>query len=168
MKRLLLALFLLSAVGALAQNAPVTINEVNAVLSKVDAGVRKVIGLKTGPTFALLGTRAATRAEIILALDKMAAAYRPRFRYTPRPFRTERAVIESFNPDPKVREALIRLSKLGCVGTVGPLVVGPGDGIGPEEFAEAVGYFVAQISSLTYFADPRFVPNLQYEEPIGD
>lgn len=149
------------ATMAIAQNGSVTVAEVNAVINKVDAAVRKSLDIKPGTVLPTSSNNIATKSEIIQALDKLFEFYRPRFQYTPRPYRVERQVIEKFNSDQAIRLILLKFVKFGCTGTVSPLVVGAQTGMSPLEFGDTIGLFAAQIAAMTYFADPLHVPNIQ-------
>lgn len=146
---------------AVAQVSPVSVAEANAVINKMDAGIRKALHLKPGTQLPLTESKPITRAQVVLELDKVFESYRPYFQYTPRPLRVETAIIAKFNPDLRVQKSLHKLVKFGFTGTVAPLVVGPGDNMSIGDFADAMGFFAAQVAALTYFADPLWVPNIQ-------
>lgn len=145
----------------LAQAAPVTVGEANAVFDKVDTSVRKVLKMAPALPSTDKSKQPVTRARVIEKLDALFESYRPYFQYTPRPFRTEPRIAAKFNPDPALRAKIEKLARWGCIGPVGPLVTGPGDTLTTAQFGEALGYFMSQIGALTYFADPAWVPNLQ-------
>ncbi|HXH61017.1 MAG TPA: hypothetical protein VNI20_06625 [Fimbriimonadaceae bacterium] len=142
------------------QAAPVTKAEAEAAIGKVDSAIRKVIGLPAAEAKKVTDSTPISRAEFVKRLDSMFESYRPKFQYTPRPFHTDPAVVAKFNQDPGVQKRIDKLARWGCLAPVGPVVVGPGDTLTTSEFGDALGYFMSQIASLTYFADPKWVPNL--------
>lgn len=159
MRTKLLALALLPAV-CWAQGSPVTRAEADAVLNKVDAAIRTVLKMKATAPKNSKDDAPITRAEVVARLDAMFEAYRPHVQYTPRPFRTDTAVIARANKGAATRKSMEKLSRWGCIAPVGPLVVGPGNALTTAQFGDAVGFFMSQIAALTYFADPKWVPNL--------
>jgi hypothetical protein len=158
----------LTAIGvASAQGSPVTVGEANVVLDRIDASVRTVLKMPAAKATADKSQRAVKRSEVIARLDAMFESYRPHFKFTPRPFRTEPSVASKFNPDAKTRASIEKLARWGCIGPVGPLVAGPGDTLTTKQLGDALGMFIAQIAGLTYFADPKWVPKIQSPENSG-
>ena len=63
-----------------------------------------------------------------------------------------------------VQSLLQRASRFALVGTVNvgeQEVVGSQDTVSMADFGDALGYFMSQIAFLTYYADPKWTPNLQ-------
>ena len=146
---------------ACAQAPPVTVAEANAVFTKIDDAVRVVLKMKKAAKGPVGQNRPITRAEVVAKMERIFKAIRPKFQFTPRPFRTEVGVIKRFNADPKTQEQMEMLVRWGFLAPVGPLVVGPGDSLSIPVFGNAVGYFLSQLAAMTYFADPDWVPQLQ-------
>lgn len=139
---------------------PVTVGEANVVLDRVDASVRKVLGLSAAKPSTDRSSKPVTRAQVLARLDLMFETYRPKFLLTPRPMRSEPGIVEKHNSDPKVRAVLNKFVRYGCVGPVGPLVVGPGETLSTQDFGDAVGFFMSQIAALTYKSDREWTPHL--------
>lgn len=158
-RRLSLLLAILPVVAA-AQGKPVTVAEANAVFDKVDASIRKVLKMPAGKASNDKAERAVTRQEVLAKFDSLFEAYRPKFAYTPRPFRNEPDVVSKHNKDKAVIDRISKLATWGFIAPVGPLAVGPSDTLDVVQFGDAVGYFMSQVAALTYYADPNFVPNL--------
>ncbi|MCH8979859.1 MAG: hypothetical protein IH945_11550 [Armatimonadetes bacterium] len=150
--------------SAYAQKEPVTVAEANAVFAKIDDAVRDVLKMKKAEKGPAGENRPITRAEVVARMEQIFRSVRPKFQFTPRPFRTELGVIKRFNADPKTQEEMEKLVRWGFLAPVGPLVVGPGDSLSIPVFGDAVGYFLSQLAAMTYFADPDWVPQLQ---PMG-
>jgi hypothetical protein len=142
-----------------AESPSVTVAEVAEVGAKVEHAIRKVIlagppaPSKASPTEA----RVAIRSEIVAEFYRLFSLAKPQFKYTPRPVRFDSALITISRADPN-REALETLIRFGCVGRVGPLCTGTGDGLTPAEFGDALGYLVARISDLTHTPSARWSP----------
>lgn len=158
---LLLLMFLFLPSVAVSQGPPVTVGECNKALDRVDAAIRKVLKMPAARASTDLADKPVTRAEVIARLDAMFESYRPSFKYTPRPFTTVPEVARQYNKDAKTVARIVKLSRFGCIGPVGPLVVGPGENISVQALGDAVGYFLSQIAALTYTADPKWTPALQ-------
>lgn len=148
-----------------AQATPVTVAEANAVFAKIEGAVRDVLKMEKAEKGPVGEDRPITRAEVVQRMDKIFQSVKPKFQFTPRPFRTEEAVIKRFNDDPKTQALMKNLVRWGFVAPVGPLVVGPDDSLMIPAFGDAVGYFLSQLAAMTYFADPNWVPALQ---PMDD
>lgn len=163
MGRLATLAFVAVSLGALAhaQGAPVTVAEANVVFAKIDDAVRDVLNMKKAEKRPAGENKPITRAEVVVQMEKIIASVRPQFQFTPRPFRTEVAVIKRFNADPKTQELMEKLVRSGFLAPVGPIVVGPADSLSIAQFGDAVGYFLSQLAAMTYFADPAWVPRLQ-------
>ncbi|MCH7946112.1 MAG: hypothetical protein IIC73_08895 [Armatimonadetes bacterium] len=146
--------------SAYAQAAPVTVAEANTVFAKIDDAVREVLKMKKAEKGPIGQNRPVTRAEVVAQMERIFKSVRPKFQFTPRPFRTEVGVIKRFNADPKTQERMEKLVRWGFLAPVGPLVVGPGDSLSIPAFGDAVGYFLSQMAAMTYFADPDWVPEL--------
>ena len=148
-------------VGNLAQAQPVTVAEANAVFAKIEGAVRDVLKMEKAEKRPVGEKRPITRAEVVRRMDEIFQSVKPKFQFTPRPFRTEEAVINRFNDDPITQAHMKKLVRWGFLAPVGPLVVGPGDSLTIAAFGDAVGYFLSQMAAMTYFADPNWVPALQ-------
>ena len=144
----------------MAQEGPVTVAEANAVFDKVDAAIRKTLKMPSAKATAVGESKAVTRQEVLAKLDALFEAYKPKFAYTPRPFRTEMAAVAEKNQDKATIDRIQKLARWGCIAPVGPLAVGPTDTLTMSQFGDALGYFMSQIAALTYYADPKWVPNL--------
>ncbi len=160
MRRSLVLAAVLFAPCAFAQSGPVTVAEAGAAFDRVDAAIRKVLRMPAAKPSADKAPRPVTRAEVVARLDAMFESYKPHFKITPRPFRTEPAVAAQFNKDPKTVASIQKLARFGCIGPVGPLVAGPGENVSIDQLGEALGFFLSQIAALTYTADPKWTPAL--------
>lgn len=157
----LAVLFALCGAAPAQSQKPVTVGEANAVLHKVDSAIRKTLGLPAPKATNDATSQPVTRAQVLARLDAMFEAYRPKFAYTPRPFRSETGEVAKANKDAKTAMTINKLVKWGCVGPVAPLAVGPSDTLTTEQFGDAIGYFMSQIAALTYYADPAWTPVIQ-------
>lgn len=164
---LLSGIALLSTVAWAQRPAPVTVGEADAVLQRVDAVIREVLEMKPAEKKKFGPDRAITRAEVVAKLDALFESYKPHFQYTPRPARMSLDVIKRFNTDLKTQKHMEKLARWGFLAPVGPVVTGSADTLSIPAFADAVGFFMSQTAALTYFADPKWVPNLQPPGPVG-
>lgn len=148
--------------GASGIAAPVTVAEVDATILEIRKALSVLPGLealkKTGDKAATsIGSSPATRAYIILKLDRLFERARPTFRFTPRRVRFDARVLKVGKAE---RPALEKLIAWGCVARVGPLATGPGATIGLKEFGDAIGFFVARLADLTHTPDPKYSPGM--------
>ena len=156
--RTVLAAILILAAGLTRAAAPVTQKEGDATLAEVEKALSALPGLKhiKPQTRKPSSTKPATRAYIILQMNRIFERAKPSFKFTPRKVRF----------DPKVlvagaeRSALEKLIAWGCVAKVGPLATGPKSTIGLKEFGDAMGFFVARISDLSHTPDPKYSPGM--------
>lgn len=156
---ILISVVMLASVSS-AQGKPVTVGEADAVFAKIENSFRTVLKLGTVTESKPGPNRPITRAEIATRLDNLFVLVKPKFEFTPRPYRVKREVIDRFNPFSETQELLAEMVKWGLIAPVGPLVTGSKDEISISEFGTAIGHFVHQVAALTYFADPEWEPNL--------
>jgi len=160
MRFALLTALLGIGVSAHAQ-APVTVAEADAVFQRIDKAISDVLKIKPAEKKPFGPNRAITRSEVVERMDVLFKRYKPHFQYTPRPYRYEVDVIKQYNKDAETQKTIEKLAKWGFLAPVGPVVTGSEPSLSLTEFADAVGYFMSQTAALTYFADPKWVPNLQ-------
>lgn len=151
--------FVVLAVGAFAQGPPVTVAEANAAIDRIDAAIRKVLQLPAPKASTDMSAKPVTRAQVLARLDAMFEAYKPKFKMTPRPFRTEPAIAKLHNKDQATLARIDKLSRWGCIGPVGPLATGS-DTLSVEDLGDSLGYFLSQVAALTHYADPKWTPAL--------
>lgn len=154
MKRIAALAFVLICAAAIAQDDFVTSAEMSKALGRVQVALTKSSGVTFKPVPE--GTaKAATRKEIIKVLNDMFEAARPKFVITPRPYRTDDAPVVKAN-DAETAKTIKKLARYGAMAPVGPLAIGPKDGLTPEQFGDAVGMVVVQIAALTHTPSPKW------------
>jgi hypothetical protein len=144
----------------LAQAAPISHRDMFRAVDRMDAAFRRAQRMPAAKPRAAGADRLATRAEAVKELHRLFKAYRPRFRVTPRPFRSaEQAFLERVGPSgsPEAR----RLVRWGCLAPVGPLVTGPPDRMETGDFGRALGDFYCQMAWLVGRRSPKWTPDLQ-------
>ena len=104
-----------------------------------------------------------TRTEIITALKGTFDHFRPKFRVAPRPGFVDMKAIKERNPL-TTQSNLEILVKWGMIGPVGPLVVGPGENLSPQQVGDALGYFFSQLTILTHKALPKWTPKIEPQD----
>jgi len=156
---LLIAMGVLTAMAPAQAPAPVRLDEVRIVLHRSESALRKVLGM---PSVKLVPgeKRTATRKEIIAEFQRVTDVFRPRFRMTPRPYRTRPSAVEKAN-DAATAKTVQGLARFGLMAPVGPLAVGPADHLTLAQFGDEVGILFSQLTFLTHQPDPRWTPNIQ-------
>lgn len=143
--------------SAAEDDAPVTRKEVADAIAKVEGALSRSLKLSFKKTTMPADGQAATRGEIIGELERMVASTRSEYRWTPRAYRTNQTAVFAVN-EPFDGERIMRLARLGFVAPVGPLAIGPGKGLTPEQFGDALGLCASQIASLTHKSSAKFTP----------
>lgn len=150
--------------GASAQGTPVTKGELRLIVQRLDRVVRVVLDLPAAnprnPLPAAEAAKPATRFEVARELLRLADAARPKFRVSPRPAPIDEKLIDSRNPV-EMRPVFVRLTRMGFVAPVGPLVAGPGPHLTTRELGDVLGYFLARMADVTHMPHPEWSPQLQ-------
>lgn len=154
MKRIAALSFVLIYAAAIAQDDLVTSAEMSKALGRVQVALSKSSGVAFKPIPAG-SAKPATRKEIVKVLNDMFEAAKPKFVFTPRPYRTVDEPVLKAN-DPATAKTIKKLARFGAMAPVGPLAVGPKDGLTPEQFGDAVGMVVLQIAALTHTPSPKW------------
>ena len=139
----------------------VTRGEFYAALGRIQTAADKVLGLPVRSSGKPSEPdKAVTRKDVVIALHAQFAHFKPKFRVAPRPLPVVDKAMD--RPENKsFRAELETLVKWGFVGSVGPLVTGPGEDLNAEHIGDAIGYFYNQLTVLTHQADPKWTPRLQ-------
>lgn len=145
-------------VSTIARSQVLRHSDMISALKKTEPKVAALVKIKP-MTWPKGEDRPATRQEIVVLFDQMFQHYQPAFKFTPRPYRVVEKAIKT-NEDPKLQARLKKLSRWGCIGPVGPLVVGP-EHISNKQFGDSLGYFYSQILYLANQPDPRWTPELK-------
>lgn len=137
---------------------PVTAREAREALGRAATLLTKVSGRSLGACSIPSADRPASRSEIVGEMARLYTAAEPTFRFTPAsvPFDPSK-----FKIDPARKAALSRLVLHGCVARIGPLATGPGPGLTPKEFGDALGFFMARLSQMGHLPSPKWTPILQ-------
>ncbi len=139
---------------------PVTRAEAHAAFERIVSVTSEVTGLSIASPglLATPGSAIATREEIVLELTRILHAARPAFKLSPRPVEFDASVLQM--KDPEARRRLEALVEYGFVAPVAPLATGPGEGISPGEFGDALGIFLARLSEATHRPTREYSPYL--------
>lgn len=140
------------------RNAAVTRAEAAAVFTRTDKIVIKILHLRKKPTAFDGGAGVATREQILKQFLAVYEVAQPKFKFTPPPQKSAPSVI-SFK-DAKTKALVQRLEVLGFVDRYGPLATSKSEGLEPQEFGDAVGYFLARLAELTHTPSAKFSPFL--------
>jgi hypothetical protein len=160
MKKLLglaLALAVLPAFATKVET-PVTKAEAAAVFAKAEQVMRSVVHYTAATPVFAPGSGVATREQILRHLESLRAAIQPKFKYTLPRQPTNPSVI-TFK-DPALKQLAEKLETLGFVDRYGPLVTSNAEGVLPEDFGDAIGYFMARIADMTHTPSTKFTPFL--------
>ena len=139
---------------------PVTAREAHEAFARLGALLKKTNALPMGTPGIPLADRPATRAEMVAEMARLAKANEPAFRFVPAPVPHDPHL---FNIVAAQRPSLDRLVTLGSVARIGPLAVGPGAGLTPAQFGDALGFFAARIAQMSHLPSPKWTPMLQSE-----
>jgi hypothetical protein len=138
--------------------APVTQAEAAAVFTKADQVMKSVIKYKaTAPAFPA-STAIATRGQVLRHLNALVEAVQPKFKFK-LPRQPSAPAVISFK-DPALKQMAERLESLGFIDRYGPLVTSKAEGLQPDDFGDAVGYFIARIADMTHMPSWKFTPFL--------
>ncbi len=99
-----------------------------------------------------------SREAVILELDSTFEGIHPQFKFTPPRvgFDPKRFTITT-SPE---KEKLAKLVGWGAVAKVGPLAAGKSHTLTPQQFGDAVGFFMVRIADLTHVPYSRWTPYL--------
>ncbi|HVT13870.1 MAG TPA: hypothetical protein VHE55_16525 [Fimbriimonadaceae bacterium] len=159
MKRFLPFLFAVSILAGFASaEAPVTQAEAATVFTKAEQVMKSVLRYKTAAPAFQRGTGVATREQILKHFSDLMAAMKGKFKFTPPPLPSAPAYV-SFK-DPKTKELAVKMEALGFIDRYGPLATSKTEGLSPQEFGDALGYFMARIAELSHTPSSKFSPYL--------
>ncbi len=144
--------------STLVSDKPVTAREARETFGRMVALLTKVHGQPLGTGSIPLADRPVTRTETVAEMARIYRASEPTFRFTPAPTPYDAS---KFRIDAMQKTSLGRLVKQGCVAPLGPLATGPGLGLTPKEFGDAVGFFMARLSQVSHMPSPKWTPMLQ-------
>lgn len=153
------SLAVLVLMSGIATAAPLRHDSMLDVMNRVDRTVQVVLKLEDPRAGRRVGAaRPATRAEMVAEFDRIMTMARPRFRGRPIRQVVDQPLIDSRNPSPETRAQLKRLIEWGFVGPVSPLATDPSQTLTPQQFGDALGYFMSRLADVTHTYDPRFSP----------
>ncbi|MFI5385745.1 MAG: hypothetical protein ACHQ50_06455 [Fimbriimonadales bacterium] len=155
---LILVLVLTTLPSFAAEEKPVTQAEAAAVFSKAERVVMGVLQLKVNGLAFPNGTAPATREQVLKHFLAFYAAVESKFKFTPPPAKSAPNFIKFH--DAKTKQIAEKLELLGFVDRYGPLVTSTGEGLLPDEFGDALGYFIARVAELTHMPSAKFSPYL--------
>jgi hypothetical protein len=146
--------------AAAADVKPVTAREARETFLRVEDLLRKVNGKPLGMPTIAAADRPVTRVEVVSEMARLYKAAEPIFKFTPAPVPHDKS---KFKIDAAVAPALDRLVTRGCVARIGPLAVGPGPGLTPKQFGDAVGFFTSRVQQMVHLPSAKWTPMLQKE-----
>ncbi len=140
---------------------PVTQSEAKEVFKKVVAHLPSLTSkaLNAGPDAIPATSKPVTRQEVLAEFDRIYAASKPAFKFTPRPLWYDPSVLAL--KDRASRKILDHLIHDGFVARVGTIATAKVDTLTPAEFGDSVGYFVARLADLVHMPDTKFTPILE-------
>jgi hypothetical protein len=150
-----LALLPFQATGT---EAPVSQTEAATIFSKAEHVMKDVLQLKISTPAFPKGTGVATRSQILKHFAALYTALEPKFKFSTPAQRSAAGVISL--KDPQIKLTALRLETLGFIDRYGPLVTSKSDGLLPNEFGDALGYFMARVAELTHTPSTKFSPYL--------
>jgi hypothetical protein len=139
-------------------NAPVTAREAREAFGRAATLLLKVNGRSLGASGIPAAERPVTRGEVVAEMARLYNAAEPTFRFIPiaAPYDPSK-----FRIDLGQRPSLTKLVVRGCVGRIAPLAVGPGPGLTPSQFGDALGFFMARLAQMSHLPSPEWTPSLQ-------
>jgi hypothetical protein len=159
MKTLLAFTFLLCALSSFARTeAPVTQEEAATVFTKAEQVLKTVLRHKDTPKPFPSSKAIASREQILKHFLAIYTAVQPKFKITISRMKTAPSVINVKSPE--IKSIAIKLESLGLIDRFGPLVTGKAEGLQPNEFGDALGYFIARVAELTHTPTTKFSPYL--------
>ncbi len=156
MRGFLVALALLSCAFAAAAEY-VTQSEGAVVLNKTEETIKSVLQLKIMPPCAP-GSGIMTREQLLDQFAKIITVTEPKFVFTPPTIRTVPGYM-TFK-EAKYRSLGDRLARMGFVDKVGPLLTAKVPGLTPQQFGDALGYFVSRLAEVTHLPSSKYSPYL--------
>ena len=164
MKRILLALALVASLAAaVAQGTAskgVTLDEGKSALAKVSGVLSRRHSVEL-PVPDWKGGQEVHREQVVTVLADWAKRIEPKLRAKMRAERFDKAAISDGLPQAAQADALA-LIQAGFAAPVGPMIVGPNEGLSPEEFGDAMGYFTARLEGLAALNDPDYTPGISW------
>jgi len=160
MKRLMGVVLGMFVAGALCAQ-PVTHAEASAMLSKAGQAIKVFSDGKVATFAPKFGSdvKPMTRVELIREFDRMFEAVRPNFKFTPKKVAFDAAVLKP-GRDAALRKSLEKLVSWGCVARLGPVAVGPSEGLEPDEFGDALGFLLVRLADLSHTPHSRWTPSM--------
>lgn len=159
MRAILFIILAIAAACAQAKETLVSRTEASAVFAKTSKIIRNVLGTKgTGKAFSS-GSAIASREAILMQLDAMVTEASSKMRVTPPRVRFNPALMTL--KEAGVRKIAERLAVQGFVDRVGPLITGKQPGLTPQEFGDAIGFFLSRLAEVTHKPSTEFSPALQ-------
>lgn len=148
-------------VAVLKDVRPVTVHEARSSFNRCLGLLQKAIGSPLGTSKLPDANRAVTREEIVGEMTRIYAVLAPAYKFTPAPVKHDSSV---FKISAAQRANLDKLVTRGCVARIGPLAVGPAQGLTVSEFGDALGFFVARVTEMTHLPSPKWTPRLQSDD----
>ena len=142
------------------QDKPISGKAAWSVLNRHATALGKAVHGVT-PSGRTGGPEPLKRADLIRELGRIFDQAKPNIRWTPSRPRIVESEIGRNNPDADVQAILRKLERFGCIGPVGPLVVGPGDALTAPIFGDAIAFFYLRITQICHQPDPKWTPDLR-------
>jgi hypothetical protein len=159
MKTLFALVLALCAIPSYAvKDSPVTQAEAAAVFGKAEQVLKSVLRHKDSPKPFPSSKAIASREQILRHFLALYTVVQPKFKITGTRMKTAPSVISVKNPE--IKSIALKLESLGFIDRYGPLVTGKSEGLQPNEFGDAVGYFIARVAELTHTPTTKFSPYL--------
>lgn len=145
--------------AAAVDHGPVTLGEVYATIDRLEQGVRRVVLASTQASNGRTANpdRPATRAEILGEFWRLFQMAKPYFKFTPRPVAFEAKNLSTPASDP-LRKPLETLIRYGFVGKVSPVATNATPTMSLEDYADALGFFMARLGDITHTPSSKWSP----------
>ena len=142
----------------LTSDSPVTAREAHEAFNRWGKLLFKVNATPTGAPGFSSSDLPVTRSQVIAEMARLYKASASAIRFVPQavPFDAAKLRIDALQ-----MPALRTLVRLGFVGRVAPLAVGPGTSLTPKEFGDALGFFSSRLMQISHLPSPTFTPSLQ-------
>jgi hypothetical protein len=141
---------------AVITSGPVTQAEAAEVLRKVERAYTEVKAASPD--------QPVTRGFLIEQMERLFQLSQPHFKFTPRKVAFDAKVLSLPAGHPN-RKSLEKMIAWGAVDRVGTLATSPKPSLSPQEFGDAVGFFVARMADLTHMPSYRWSPYLNGGDP---
>ena len=159
MKTLIALSFALYAIPSFAVKEPqVTQAEAATVFAKAEQVLKSVLRHKDNPKPFPSSNAIASREQILKHFLAIYTVVQPKFKITGTHMKTAPSVISVKSAE--IKSIALKLETLGFIDRFGPLVTGKTEGLQPNEFGDALGYFIARVAELSHTPTTKFSPYL--------